>query len=198
MSRFLTLLLIAAVAWMAWATFAPVAPEGTQVLLFPAGSSSRTIAASLEKSGVIHNRLAFEVLHAAMPGKKLKAGEYSFSRSASAYDVFQRIARGDVLMHTVVVPEGYNMFEIAAAVEAAGLGTREDFLKVAEHDVALLKDVDPQAKSLEGYLFPDTYQFSRPSPRTKLPRAWCAASSMRRRLRDSPAIFTASSPWPRL
>ncbi len=132
------------------------------MLLFPAGSSSKTIAASLEKSGVIRSRFAFELLHAIMPKKKLKAGEYSFSRTSSAYEVFLRIARGDVLLHTVVVPEGYNIFEIASAVEAAGLGTREDFLKVAEHDTALIKDLDPQAHSLEGYLFPDTYQFSRP------------------------------------
>lgn len=162
MHRFLVLLLVAAVAWMAWATLTPVTPAAPQVLLFPAGSSSRTMAAALEKSGVIRNRYSFELLHALMPKKKLKAGEYSFAKSASAYDVFLRVARGDVMLHTVVVPEGYNVFEIAAAVEAAGLGTREDFLKVAEHDTALVKDIDPQAHSLEGYLFPDTYQFSRP------------------------------------
>jgi UPF0755 protein len=61
----------------------------------------------------------------------------------------------------VVVPEGYNMFEIASAIEAAGLGHKEEFLAVATKDTALIRTVDPQAKSLEGYLFPDTYQFSR-------------------------------------
>jgi UPF0755 protein len=96
-----------------------------------------------------------------MPEKKLKAGEYRFVRAASGLEVFERIARGDVLVHTVVVPEGFNMFEIAAAVEAAGLGKKEDFLNVATHDTALIRSVDPQAKSLEGYLFPDTYLFSR-------------------------------------
>ena len=64
-------------------------------------------------------------------------------------------------MRTVVVPEGYNMFDIAAAIEAAGLGSKEDFLAEATHDTALIRAVDPQAKSLEGYLFPDTYAFSR-------------------------------------
>jgi UPF0755 protein len=71
------------------------------------------------------------------------------------------MARGDVLVHTVVVPEGYNMFDIAAAIEAAGLGSSKDFLAVATHDTALIRAIDPQAKSLEGYLFPDTYLFSR-------------------------------------
>ncbi|MDR3763202.1 MAG: endolytic transglycosylase MltG [Acidobacteriota bacterium] len=162
MPRFLALLLIVLIVWLAWATLTPVTPATPQVLLFPAGSSSRTMAASLEKSGIIRSRFSFELLHALLPKKKLKAGEYNFTKSASAYDVFLRIARGDVMLHTVVVPEGYNIFEIADAVQAAGLGTHEDFLKVAQHDVALVKNIDPQAQSLEGYLFPDTYEFSRP------------------------------------
>jgi UPF0755 protein len=59
------------------------------------------------------------------------------------------------------VPEGFTMFDIARAVEAAGLGPAEDFLKVARSDTALIADLAPNATSLEGYLFPDTYQFSR-------------------------------------
>ncbi len=59
------------------------------------------------------------------------------------------------------MPEGYNLYDIAAVVEQAGLGTAADFIAVANHDVSLIRDIDPQAKSLEGYLFPDTYQFSR-------------------------------------
>jgi UPF0755 protein len=119
------------------------------------------MAAELQRAGVVRNRFAFELLHYAMPGKKLKAGEYRFVRAANGLEVFERIARGDVLVHTVVVPEGYNMFEIAAAVEAAGLGKKEEFLGVATHDTALIHTVDPQAKTLEGYLFPDTYLFTR-------------------------------------
>jgi UPF0755 protein len=53
------------------------------------------------------------------------------------------------------------MFDIARAVEAAGLGPAADFLKVAQSDTALIADIAPSAPSLEGYLFPDTYQFSR-------------------------------------
>jgi UPF0755 protein len=60
-----------------------------------------------------------------------------------------------------VIPEGYNMFDIAAAIESAGLGKRDDFLQVARSETALVHDLDPQAPSLEGYLFPDTYRFTR-------------------------------------
>jgi UPF0755 protein len=60
-----------------------------------------------------------------------------------------------------VVPEGFTMFDIARAIEAAGLGPAQDFLKVAETDTALISDIAPNATSLEGYLFPDTYEFTR-------------------------------------
>lgn len=161
MARFIAFLLLVATVWFAWMLVAPLAPPSPQVLIFPAGSSSKSIAAELERAGVVRNALAFQLLHYAMPKKTLKAGEYRFANPASGLDVFNRIARGDVLQHTVVIPEGYNIFEIAAAIEAAGLGKEEDFLAVAQHDTALVRAIDPQAKSLEGYLFPDTYQFSR-------------------------------------
>jgi UPF0755 protein len=161
MVRFIAILVLAVGLWFAWALAIPIAPQVPQDLLFPPGSSSKTMAAELQRAGVVRNRFAFELLHYAMPGKKLKAGEYRFVRAANGLEVFERIARGDVLVHTVVVPEGYNMFEIAAAVEAAGLGKKEEFLGVATHDTALIHTVDPQAKTLEGYLFPDTYLFTR-------------------------------------
>jgi UPF0755 protein len=161
MVRFIALILLAATLWIAWALLIPVAPDAPQLLLFPTGSSTKVIAAELERSGVVRSHFAFELLHYAQPHKTLKAGEYRFARPASGLEIFDRIARGDVLVRTVVVPEGYNVFEIAAAIEAAGLGKKEEFLDVAMHDTALVRTVDPQAKSLEGYLFPDTYQFSR-------------------------------------
>jgi UPF0755 protein len=161
MLRILAILLLAAILWLAWTLAIPLAPPQPQVLLFPAGSSSRSIAAQLQSAGVVRSRIAFQLLHYALPKRRLKAGEYRFERAASGLEVFDRIARGDVLVHTVVVPEGYNMFEIAAAIEASGLGKKEDFLAVAIHDTALVRALDPQARSLEGYLFPDTYQFSR-------------------------------------
>jgi UPF0755 protein len=75
--------------------------------------------------------------------------------------VWRRLVRGDVYARTVVIPEGYTMFDIAAAVEQAGLSTAADFLIAAKGDVLLLREIDPNAQSLEGYLFPDTYQFTR-------------------------------------
>jgi len=116
MVRLIAIFLLVASLWLAWALVIPVAPPAPQVLLFPPGSSSKAIAAELERSGVLRSRFAFDLLHYALPKKKLKAGEYRFASTASGLEVFQRIARGDVLIRTVVVPEGYNVFEIAAAI----------------------------------------------------------------------------------
>jgi UPF0755 protein len=156
---FFGLLLVA--AWLVWALLLPTKPEQTQILLFPTGSSSKAIAQSLADHGVIRSAKAFMLLRYVQPSRKLKAGEYKFDREATALQVLNRIARGDIYAHTVVVPEGFNMFDIAQAVEAAGLGTADDFLKLAQSETALVRAYDPQAKSLEGYLFPDTYQFTR-------------------------------------
>jgi UPF0755 protein len=75
--------------------------------------------------------------------------------------VYDRLRRGDVYYRVVTVPEGYNLFDIATAVEAAQLATRDDFLTAAHKDTALIADLDPTATSLEGYLYPDTYRFQR-------------------------------------
>jgi UPF0755 protein len=152
---------LAFVLWFAWAALLPLQPSETKFVLLRPGWSSRHIAQDLQREGVIRSSTAFLMLQYAKGLKTLKAGEYKFDQPASALQVWQRLVRGDVYARTVVVPEGYTMFDIAAAVEQAGLGTAADFLTVAKGDVFLLREIDPTAQSLEGYLFPDTYQFTR-------------------------------------
>ncbi len=155
------LLVLVAAAWMAWAVLMPVRPAGPKFVMLRPGWSSRHIARELRNAGVIRSSTAFLLAHYVIHPKSLKAGEYKFDQSATVLDVHDRIARGDIYVHTVVVPEGFNMYEIAAAIEQAGLGSRADFLKLAQSDTSLISDLDPQARSLEGYLFPDTYEFTR-------------------------------------
>lgn len=152
---------IAAVGWLAWALLMPVEPAGQTFVLLRPGYSTRHIAAELQKAGVIRSQRAFILWHYYHPGRTLKAGEYLFEKPANIIEIQKRLRRGDVYFHTVVVPEGYTIFDVARAIEAAGLGRADDFLKVARSDTSLVSDIDPQAHSLEGYLFPDTYQFSR-------------------------------------
>lgn len=125
------------------------------------GYSTRRIAAELKSAGVIRSEEAFILWHYIHRGRSLKAGEYLFDKSANTIEIQKRLRRGDVYLHTVVIPEGYTMFDIARAIQDAGLGDANDFLKVAQTDTALVADIAPNATSLEGYLFPETYEFSR-------------------------------------
>ena len=110
---------------------------------------------------MIRSELVFCFWRAVHPKPPLKAGEYRFERKATLPQVYGRIARGDIYFHVVTIPEGYTMFDIAKAVEDEGLGSATDFLHIAETRTQLVSDLSPEAKSLEGYLFPNTYQFTR-------------------------------------
>jgi UPF0755 protein len=151
----------AGAGWFAWALLTPVEPAGQIFVMLRPGYSTRRIAAELKSAGVIRSEEAFILWHYFHHRRSLKAGEYLFDKPANIIDLQKRLRRGDVYFHTVVVPEGFTVFDIARAVEAAGLGPAGDFLKVAQADTALIADLAPGAPSLEGYLFPDTYQFSR-------------------------------------
>ena len=157
----LPITVLAAAGWFARALLSPTAPpENTFVMLRP-GYSTHRIAAELKAAGVIRSERAFILWHYLHRRRSLKAGEYLFNKPATIIDLQKRLRRGDVYFHTVVVPEGYTMFDIARAIEAAGLGSADDFLKVAQSDTELIADFAPAARSLEGYLFPETYEFTR-------------------------------------
>ena len=147
--------------WLAWALLTPVTPEGQKFVLLRPGYSTRRIAAELEAAGVIRSRLGFVLWHRIHRKQSLKAGEYLFDKTARTLDIHDRLVRGDIYVHTVVIPEGFTMFDIAQAVQDAGLGSSQEFLAVAKSSTELISDLAPDAKSLEGYLFPNTYEFTR-------------------------------------
>ena len=147
--------------WLAWALRAPLTPDGQKFVMLHPGYSTRRIATELKAAGVIRSADAFVLWHYFRHRRSLKAGEYLFEKPANALEVHNRLVRGDIYFHTVVIPEGFTIFDIAQAVHDAGLGSREDFLQLAMSDTALIADLAPEAKSLEGYLFPSTYQFTR-------------------------------------
>ena len=164
MRKIVWLILVAALGaagWFAWAVLTPTELSGPAFVMLRPGYSSHRIAAELKNAGIIRSEEAFVLWHYVHRKRSLKAGEYLFDKPSNIIDIQKRLRRGDVYFRTVVVPEGYTMFDIARAVEAAGLGPADDFLKVAQHDTALIADFAPEARSLEGYLFPDTYEFTR-------------------------------------
>ena len=165
MRALITLFLVAflaAAGVAAWQVHAPVSPPpGQTFVLLHSGYSTRHIASELKKAGIIRSELAFRLWQAAHPKPSLKAGEYLFERGATLPQVHDRIARGDIYFHVVTIPEGFTMFDIARAIEDAKLGSAADFLHIAQTQTQLISDLVPDAKSLEGYLFPNTYEFTR-------------------------------------
>lgn len=139
----------------------------------PHGTSSWSIGEKLSAAGVVRNPWLFQLARLTKPGKPAQAGEYRFAEAAAPAEVVARLAAGDVFLIEVRVPEGSNVFDIAAAVERAGLGTAEAFLAQARSP-DLIHDLAPDAPSLEGYLFPATYRFRRNVPLSDVCRAMTA------------------------
>ncbi len=145
-------------------------PKDGIFLEIPRGSATGTIARMLAASGVVRSSVSFQALAARHSRQKLRAGEYFFDRPRTPQEVFRILAEGRVFLHTVTVPEGYTMFDIADLLEKERLVRREAFLAAAG-DTGLIHDLAPEARNLEGFLFPDTYKFPRGTPPQKIVEA---------------------------
>lgn len=155
------LVLLVAAGAVAWLVLTPFGPARATIVQIVPGSSTLRISRQLETAGIIRSRYAFDLLRVAIH-RGLRAGTYRFDGPAPMFEIYQRIARGDVYTIALTVPEGANIFDVATRVQEAGLGTRQAFLMAAATDTHLVADLDPGAKSVEGYLFPETYKFSPP------------------------------------
>ena len=148
--------------------YLPYGPRSETFVDILPGTGTLGIARELQKAGIVRSALAFDglVIWKTVRGNgagSLKAGEYRFDHPARIEEVYDRLRTGDVYTVTLVIPEGYNIFDIANAVAEAKLDTREDFLAAERKNTELIAEWVPKgsASSLEGYLFPDTYKFSR-------------------------------------
>jgi UPF0755 protein len=134
----------------------------------PQGSGSVAIAKRLADAGVVRDVASFRVaLWITGEGRRLQAGEYRFDHPVSARQVADKIARGDVFVRPITFPEGLTIKQMAALYESKGFGPAKEFLDAAKN-AALVSAIDPEAKDLEGYLFPDTYKMPRRSTADQL------------------------------
>lgn len=171
---FVLLIGAGAAVWLAVTPFGPVTETFVEVAQ---GSGTVRIGRQLESAGVIRSRYAFDLMRWWKRGT-LRAGEYRFDHPATLTEVYARIVRGDVFTRAVTIPEGATIFDIAARLQQAGFGSRQEFVDAQADEVRLVADIDPAAKSLEGYLFPDTYYFARKATEAQI----CAAMVRRFRV----------------
>jgi UPF0755 protein len=164
-----SVVMVAAAAALAAAVFIsllPVDPNGGPRLVFiPPGSSSAEIGRLLETAGVIRRARDFVIaVRVRRLSRSLQEGEYRLSPAMGLLDIMDRIARGAVVLYPVTIPEGFTARQIVEELVKTRLGDRDEFLalvrsgaKAFDHDFL---DTLP-GLSLEGYLFPDTYQIPR-------------------------------------
>ena len=127
----------------------------------PRGAGTSAIAEALKSSGVLRHTIPF-ILYVRWTGlaRHLKAGEYRFAAPAIPGEVARRLALGDIYYHSITIPEGLTSREVIDLLARNGFGDENEMLALfCRSD--WISDLDPHAKNLEGYLFPDTYRFVR-------------------------------------
>jgi UPF0755 protein len=133
--------------------------SSSRVVEIPAHKGVMEVAEILDDAGVIRSRVGFVLLAVARGSfRSLKAGEYQIPQGTNTVRVLERLEGGQVLQHFVVVQEGSTLAELAKQLETERLSPVGDIMRVAR-DAVFLRTLDIQADSVEGYLFPDTYQF---------------------------------------
>jgi len=154
---------LAAVGSLAWMALnpTPAVQAGPLVVDIPAHEGVLGIATRLAEADVVPGRVAFLAIAVGRGRiRHLKAGEYEIPRGATTLDVVDLLVSGRVRQHVVLHPEGATIAELARLLEAERLGRAEDIIRAA-NDERLRRTLDIDGPSLEGYLFPDTYQFVR-------------------------------------
>ncbi len=144
--------------------------DAEKVIEISPGTTPHQIVRQLARGGVISDeKLAWRYLRILKRDRRLmRAGEYSFSGPMRPDDVLERLYRGEVKTYRFTVPEGLRMDEIAAVVERSGLGKASELLPLMR-DPGFARELGVPFANLEGYLFPDTYTFTKgPRPRTVL------------------------------
>ena len=122
------------------------------------GTSVTKIIQQLQNKKLLHAYFPYTWLYRNV---SLKAGEYQFSKNTAPYWVLHAISKGDVIAHNVTFAEGTNMFEMADRLQKTQLISKEDFLKACQNQTLIKNLLGESLESLEGYLYPNTYQLTK-------------------------------------
>ena len=142
--------------------------EAETFVEIPVGAGPAAIGQRMVDAGVVREAVTFRAaVWLSGRARELKAGEYRFDEPMTPMDVVDKLARGDVYRRFVTFREGLTIPEMAAVFAGAGLGKAADF-EAAARDTESIRALDPAARDLEGYLFPETYALRRDTPASTL------------------------------
>ncbi len=163
--RLLIIVILAGGAFALWVRKTVTTPvehqSADRIVTIDQGTGTQGIVARLADAGVVAHPLALKIyLRITGRGGNLKAGDYKFSSPISPLQAVEKIRRGEVDLERVTIPEGFNRFDIAETLATkTGKATSEEFLRLME-DQTPIEGIAPTARDLEGYLFPDTYNYN--------------------------------------
>jgi UPF0755 protein len=161
--------LLLLLSWYLFCLFVPPG-DGTVVhdVSFPAGTGIRKLAQELKTAGMVRSSWHF-ILVSRLRGqaRRLKAGDYRFTDAMTPTDILRKLATGDVDYRRFVLPEGYSIYQAAELLEQKGYFKKAAFLDACRNP-ALLKRLAIPGASVEGYLYPATYNLSRGSGEEQL------------------------------
>jgi UPF0755 protein len=148
-----------------YAVTPPAGQVSSKTVTLEKGLAFRQIALTLERESVITGAMQFVLLGRLLnAGHQVKAGEYCFDLPMSPWQVLRKITRGHVKTYRITIPEGYTLVQIANLLDSHGIVAKEDFLRETSSPELLSRyQIEVQGSSLEGYLFPDTYAWSKGS-----------------------------------
>lgn len=159
--------------WVRSTVNQPVEHESAdRIISIGQGTGTQAIVARLSEAGIVRHPMALKI-YLKLTGRAtaLKAGDYRFASPISPLQAIDKIVRGEVYLERVTIPEGYNRFEIAEALATkTGKATTEEFLRIM-NDQTPIEKIAPEVRDLEGYLFPDTYNFGPKTTPEELVRA---------------------------
>lgn len=140
----------------------------TEIVNISTGMTLRKISNSLEDRNLIRNAISFQLLaYLQKKQGQIQAGEYELSPSMTPKEILLKVTSGKTVLHAVTIPEGYRITEIADLLAERGLADREKFIRQTR-DMESIQSLGIPGNSLEGYLFPETYHFSKNTPEQKI------------------------------
>jgi UPF0755 protein len=174
----LLLLMVGGVCFWIYKSLNAPAQHGkaNQFIQIPKGASTNEIINKLNAEGIIKNTLPVQIyLRSFGDASKIQAGEYQFPSPVTPLEVLKEMERGEERTVKLTIPEGFTRFDIAKRIAEKFPGTPpmdERAILALMDDVSLIKDFDPQAKNLEGYMYPSTYSFPKETTPNKLSSQW--------------------------
>lgn len=156
------LLLLLFISWFSLEFYRPMKTEPNTVIFeVEKGQTAKEIAINLKQKGIIKKTwpilLGYRIF---LPSQSLKAGEYAITIPDSPKNILHILSEGSVYLHSITIPEGLIIQEIAELLDTEGFVAKQDFLESAA-DVSLISSLDGDATTLEGYLFPETFRFAK-------------------------------------